>query len=423
MTRAAPPRALPWAYFAFSHLSLLLALFITGLWPDEIQGFFLSPRPLAVVHLLTLGWLTCTIVGATYVVAPIALGTELRARWYDWLAFLALTFSAWGVAAHFWMEEYSGVAWSGLLVIACTIGLGGKIVAALRRARCPGALKLHVGLAYFNLGLAATAGMLLAINKYAPFLTGRHLQIVFGHAHLGLVGWGVMMVVGVGYRLLPMYLPAAPPKGWPTWTTAILFEVGTIGLLAGFWFDLPIKHAAALCLAAGIGLFLFQVVAMLRHPRPPPKKMPRPDLGRLHTLQALLYLLLATGLGLFLTFDPDWHIEWTMVYGVLALLGFFAQLIIGITARLFPMFSWLEAWVGSDYKKLPTSPHAMGMRALLWITLLTWTIGVPVLAWGLLKSETRVVSTGAWILFTGATATALNGILVARHSWQRPRAS
>jgi len=110
LTRAAPPRALPWAYFAFSHLSLLAALFLTAHRPAEVQAFFLSPRPLAVVHLLTLGWLTCTIVGATYVVAPIALHTELRARWYDWLAFVALTLTSQQLGPRiidFWLQANS----------------------------------------------------------------------------------------------------------------------------------------------------------------------------------------------------------------------------------------------------------------------------------------------------------------------------
>jgi len=419
LTRAAPPRALPWAYFAFSHLSLLAALFLTAHRPAEVQAFFLSPRPLAVVHLLTLGWLTCTIVGATYVVAPIALHTELRARWYDWLAFVALTLSAWGVAAHFWIREYSGVALSGLLVMAAALGLGAKVVAALRRAKCPGALKLHIGLAYFNLALTATAGMLLAINKTAPFLPGGHLQVVFGHAHLGFAGWGLMMVVGVGYRLLPMYLPAAPPKGRAKWMTAMLLQAGALGLLAGFLFDAPWTRTCSVLLASGVALFLFSVVRMLRDPRPPPRKMPRPDIGRLHTLQALLYLVFATGLGVFLGFSEAWHLEWMMVYGAVVLLGFFAQLIIGVAARLFPMFSWLEAWVGSNYEHQPASPHAMSVRALLWTTFAAWTVGVPILAWGLLDRNAPATSTGAWLLFAGGVSTALNAAVVARHSWPR----
>ena len=49
--------------------------------------------------------------------------------------------------------------------------------------------------------------------------------------------------------------------------------------------------------AAAALLFLGIVVWMLRHPRPPPKKARRPDLGVLHALQGMIYLIVAAGVG------------------------------------------------------------------------------------------------------------------------------
>ena len=74
-------------------------------------------------------------------------------------------------------------------------------------------MKLHVALAAANLSAAASAGILLGLDKVYHFLPGFVLANVFAHAHLAAVGWATMTVVGVGYRLLPMVIPAKAPSG------------------------------------------------------------------------------------------------------------------------------------------------------------------------------------------------------------------
>ena len=56
---------------------------------------------------------------------------------------------------------------------------------------------------------------------------------------LGPIGWATMMVVGIGYRLIPMVLPAQPPTGRSLFISA--------GLLVPYAY---VAHQ-------GYGLFLF----------------------------------------------------------------------------------------------------------------------------------------------------------------------
>src|SRR5262249_57070282 len=78
--------------------------------------------------------------------------------------------------------------------------------------------------------IAGLAGLLIAIDKVAHFLPGFVLSNVFAHAHLAALGWATMMVVGVGYRLLPMTFPSKMPTGKPIYASAILLETGVLGL-------------------------------------------------------------------------------------------------------------------------------------------------------------------------------------------------
>lgn len=73
-----PPRLLPLLYLGFAHVALATAFAAVALDPRGVAGFFYHPRMLAIVHLVTPGWITASILGALYLVGPIALRTELR---------------------------------------------------------------------------------------------------------------------------------------------------------------------------------------------------------------------------------------------------------------------------------------------------------------------------------------------------------
>ena len=99
------------------------------------------------------------------------------------------------------------------------------------------------------------------------------------------------VVVGIGYRLLPMVLPAAPPRGRGVAASALLLEAGVLGLFlslffrAGWW-----TGVAGATIAAGFVVFLLHVMWMLRRPRPAPVARRRPDYAVRHAMIALACL-------------------------------------------------------------------------------------------------------------------------------------
>jgi hypothetical protein len=210
-----------------------------------------------------------------------------------------------------------------------------------------------------------------------------------------------------------------PPQR--TWASAVLVEGGLLLLLLA----LPASSAAGiriatLALLGGLAWFFLQVVWMKRHPKPTPKDLQRPDLGTLHAMQGIAYLVLAAAIGTALAFAPfgAWKIRAAVVYGVFALLGFLAQMVIGIAARILPMFSWTHYFVGSDFKDIPPSQYTMHSRALQAAGLLLWTVGVPALAWGLSFDRWSLVSVAAGALLIALLCNGVNTVLIARHAFR-----
>ena len=78
------PRGLTLMYLAFAYLCLGLAFLILALVPQTVGGFFYHPKMLAVVHLVTLGWITSSILGYFHLVGPVALRSAMRPTWADY---------------------------------------------------------------------------------------------------------------------------------------------------------------------------------------------------------------------------------------------------------------------------------------------------------------------------------------------------
>ncbi len=236
-----PPRLLPVLYFGAAHAALALAFAAIALDPRGVSGFFYHARMLAIVHLVTLGWITASILGSLYIVGPIALRVRFPATWIDYTAFGLVLIGIVGMVSHFWLDEYGGMAWSAVTAGAGILVVGRQHRApATRRDAARGRSARTSCSPSSNVLGAATLGILLGFDKVYHFLPGYVLANVFAHAHLAAIGWASMMVVGVAYRLLPMVLPAAMPNGPRLWISAVLLQTGISGLVVALLIPQPV---------------------------------------------------------------------------------------------------------------------------------------------------------------------------------------
>lgn len=415
-----PARWVPLLYFAFAHLCLATAFAELALEPGSVAGFFYHPRMLAVVHLVTLGWISASILGALYVVGPLAFRMPLPARPADYVAFAGFAVGVLGMVSHFWMDLPAGMAWGAGLVACAMTYVALRVLVNLRQAPVPLEARLPLALALGNVIAAAGLGALLGANKVSPFLSVAHLDVMFAHAHLAALGWGTMMVVGAGYRMLPMILPAAMPRGPWVYASAVLLETGIAGLVWAFLNEargLPVFAALAV---AGILAFLSRVVWMLRNRRPAPPER-RSDWSVAHAIQAMACLITACGLGLYLAVSErsDTSLSLALAYGVLGLVGFLSQIVVGVLGRVLPLFAWLWGFADRAYAESPPSLHRAPVRSLQSLVFVLWTAGVPLLALGLASGRNALVSGGAWALLVAVVAGLANSIVVVTGLWRR----
>lgn len=404
----APTSNLPLFYFGVAHASLAAALAVLVAAPALPGPFFFHPRMMALIHLLTVGWLSGSILGAFYIVGPLVLRMPLPVGRTDWVLAMAFTGGVSGLAWHAWQAQFDSVAWSAVPVGAAFAWLGLRAALGLRTAVVPWPVALHVALAFANLLAAVLYAGVIAWDKARGALGYSPMLLAFAHAHLAAVGWAVMMVVGIGYRLIPMFLPSAMPSGaTPAWS-AVLIEAGLIivvlSLPAGHWL-LP---AGALLIVAGLLVFARILRRSLRRPVPRPPALPARDWSLWQSFTALGWLAVAVVSGMLLTLlaPSQWTVRLMWVYGVAGLVGFLAQMVVGMQGRLVPMYVWYRAWA-----RRPGPPPEVAANALpasRWARPIfgLWCGGMPVLVWGLAAHNPGATRVAAGLLLAGVLTNA-----------------
>lgn len=402
MKELAPSSAIPLAYYVVAHIGFALALLVLVADPALPGASFYHPRMVALVHLVTIPWLSGSILGSFYIVGPLALRVPMAAGKADWVAFVSFVLGTTGMVGHFWINTYDGMAWSAGLVSAAIAFVGVRAWRGLPGSPAPWPVSLHVALAFFNILAAAALGILIGLDRTRGFLGVSPLAAMFAHAHIAAVGWATMMVVGLSYRLIPMILPAAMPTGGRLALSAVLIETGLAVLVVALLGMPAIVPIGALLVVGGLGAFVAQIRTIVKRRLPRPPALPRRDWSTWQTHVAFLWLLVATVLGVILSVGLGGESALTLmwIYGVAGLVGFLAQIVTGMQGRLVPFYAWYRAF---EAKKGPpeVAANALPTPRFARPVFLFWTIGVPLLAIGLPSGSELAIRLAALSLLAG----------------------
>jgi hypothetical protein len=223
-----------------------------------------------------------------------------------------------------------------------------------------------------------------------------------------------MMIIGVSYRLVPMFLPAAMPAGRSLAATAVLLEVGTLGLawtlVAG---GRPLPWA--LVITAAFGVFAWQVRRILKSRRTRPAEMTGRDWSVWQTHAAMLCLVPSAVTGVSLAAGAGAP-AWSWIYGVTGIAGFAAQMVIGIEGRLLPMHAWYRAMAQRDGAPPARSAHRLADGRLTCAIFLLWLVAIPGLAAGLALKAHALIGVSALLLLAATIVQAAHMGLILRRA-------
>ncbi|MBT3699867.1 MAG: hypothetical protein HOE62_12050 [Alphaproteobacteria bacterium] len=244
------PPMLPFVFFLVAvvcHAGVWLGVIYTA---DDIPSYAGGPGPvLAVLHLLTLGVMVATAIGAAIQLLPVATGlghkSLLPAKLLIWLFLpgLACLLSGFFLSNQFLMS-------CGALLITLTLMVFLHVITSLLWRSTT--LKLAVAHAWIS--MAALFGLLglgvaLVLDFEFAWLMD-HESVAAQHMVLAACGFMGFLAVGFGNILVPMFALSQNAPGKQGWVSYTLLVTGLAGTIAGLNFALP--ELIALAAVAGL---------------------------------------------------------------------------------------------------------------------------------------------------------------------------
>jgi hypothetical protein len=264
-------------------------------------------------------------------------------------------------------------------------------------------------------------GVLLHGLQSVATFTARFDQIsaMHAHAHLGVVGVFVMLIIGISCKLVPMFTLSDIQSPRRALASVALLNVGLLGAFVAILLRHPLKFAFALVAIAGLACYGVEMIAILRA-----RKRRPPDWGLKSFLTAISLLAPLSGLALVLSWPglPLTTLTGRLenVYGFLGLAGVVSFAIIGMFYKIIPFLVWYGSYSTQiGLRKVPSLAdlYSPGLQAAgYW----TYVAGLAATTIAILFGNATAVTGACALLALSLTTLALNVAKILSHL-VRPR--
>jgi hypothetical protein len=402
-------------HFVFGGAAWLGAAALIALSPDAFAGHYFSPALLALTHLLVLGWMTMVIFGALYQLIPVIMEVKLFSERLALLAFALLAAGTVLLTVAFWQFRLDTVLYSAAtLIVAAVICFAVNVFATARQSAQQSIEKDFILTAIVWLLFTVGAGVAAALNLRFAFIPAPHLEWLKLHAHAGLAGWFLQLIIGVSSRLLPMFMVSHDLNRKKLNLAYYLINggllTGIVSLYAGW----------SSGIAAGVAGVILGVIAYLTYLTEAYRKRVKKqlDIGMRQSALSFLFLLLPLVLACLLVFDlrlAAFDLPIAIAYGAALLLGFITSVIMGQTYKTLPFIIWLKVYrqrAGRGKVPLPRDLYwENGAVAQLWL----FAAGFVTLQAGILLRDVQVIQIGGGLLFLSAGLYNFNVLKIVFH--------
>lgn len=209
-----PPLTIPYGFFSTAPLFGVLAGLLLLLQPQALASRW-EPTALILVHLLTLGFAAQIMLGALCQVMPVVSSQPIPLGQRQ--ALLVRVCISLGTLLLSLTFLYPDPVLFGSTLALFLIGFGLFIVRlaqALIKVRPAGNTLIAIRLAAFCLLITVIAGIILLWWRSSPHTAPlAPILTTDQHALWGIQGWGLLLVVGVSFQVIPMFhvAPDFPP--------------------------------------------------------------------------------------------------------------------------------------------------------------------------------------------------------------------
>ncbi|MCZ2356783.1 MAG: cytochrome C oxidase subunit I [Bacteroidia bacterium] len=405
-------------FYLYAAVAFCAATVLLFFFSDSLLTHYTTPPVLGITHTLTLGWGTMVIFGASYQLLPVLIEKPLFS---NNLAYTSFVLAALGIPLLIYGFFHFDLGWptlsGGHLVVASVLAYCANILLSVRKAQRANPHVYFVSTASCWLLLTVLLGLSLIFNFKSPIFQESSWHYLPLHAHIGLAGWFLQLVLGVASRLIPMFLISKYSNPRLLWITYGLLNAGlTLYVLAFYFFPSLIWYfcAVGLVLAALLLFIYYCFTAFKSRIR---KQVEKPMIMSLFSLPAsiVLFSILLAGLSTVNSALPAETSRWVMVYGFWILLGWLTSIILGMTFKTLPFIIWNAVYHRVGYGKAP-NPKDLFNEKIFAVMAGTYFVALILFSAGIWLQTIFLLKTGALLLVITAFLYNLNIVKIITHT-------
>jgi hypothetical protein len=394
-SRLLPP-SIPFRFFGAAvayHLLAWIALFAGAQSVPQFTGGL--GWPLAALHLVTLGVLAMTAIGASLQLLPVATRQPVRSKRWPALIWWLYTPGVAAVALGMGMPEPRLLAGGAAVVVAA---LGGYALLLARNLIGARGMPVVVAHGWAALGslvvvLATALSLACAYLGFSGFERGTALALHVTFAAYGFMG---LLALGLSYILVPLFALSAAPderRAWMSLTLAVTALLLSAAASCGIA-QQPLRMAA-------IGAGTVAVALHLRLMSVALKSGMRRELGRSFTLVRIAWAFLIVSLAAALGVAVDAPVAgMATLFGILLIGGWLLTFLVGILQRIMPFLASMHTAHG----KRPATPSSLTAQRPLSVHFVCHLAALALLILAVITGSERVAAVGALVGTAGAAA-------------------
>lgn len=403
-------------FYGYAGLSFLVAACLLVFSTDAFTQHYLHPHTLAITHIMALGWGTMIILGASHQLVPILIEAKLFSKVLAHISFIMAAIGIPLLVYAFYTFNMGALAQTGAILINTAIFCYLiNLIASFAKSKSENVHAVFVFTATLWLFLTTLAGLLLVYNFSSIILPADSLHYLSLHAHMGIIGWFLLLIVGVGSRLIPMFLISKYSNSKLLWWIYFLINSGLIGFIFLFlhyhWQVIYFLPVTAILIALLLfGYYCYQSYKQ-RIRRQVDDQIKVSIFSVLMTVLPVVILSILI-FGLYLAVENK---QLVLAYGFTVFFGWITAIIMGMTFKTLPFIVWNKVYHQIAGLGNTPNPKALFSDKIFTGMAIAYLTGFLLFTMGILVSAVYLLKTGSILLLLSAILYNLNIIKIIIH--------
>ncbi|HEX5653790.1 MAG TPA: cytochrome C oxidase subunit I [Chitinophagaceae bacterium] len=402
-------------FYLYAGLSFLAGTIVLLFSTKAFTQHYFHPHTLAITHIMALGWGTMIILGASHQLVPVLIEGSLYSNKLAYTSFILAAAGIPMLVYGFYVFDMGWPAkWGGRFVLLAILCYIINLATSMVKSNTRNVHAIFILTASFWLFLTAFLGLVLVYNFTYPFLPQESLDYLPLHAHTGVIGWFLLLVMGVGSRLLPMFMVSKYVNNGLLWTIYVLVNSSLLFFLFSFLYFPGVSYSLPIA-AIFLALLLFGYYCYNAFHQRIRRQLDEPMKFSLLSVMMMLLpiIFLASITGWLLT--DQLNTKMVLIYGFVIFFGWITAIIFGMTFKTLPFIVWNKVYhQKAGLGKTPNPKDLFNSRVFI-IMALTYLPGFILFIIGAYLSDVFVLNFATCFLLLAALLYNWNVIRVILH--------